>query len=272
MLDDFSLEITGKDAPALHEAAHLLPAGTPVNVTYLGNEEASAREGAVTAAISLGLQPIPHIPARRLTSSTEFEQSLRRLQEAGASSQLFLVGGDPSVPHGPYSDSLSLIRSDLLSKYGVRSVGIAGYPEGHPNIPTEVLWSALMEKVSALKERSIEATIFTQFGFDASATAAWIRDIRARGVTAPIRVGVAGPVGAKRLLGYARRFGVASSAGIVQKYGLSLTNLLKPVGPEAYVTQLVEELESADTGDVRLHFYTFGSVRATAEWVKERTS
>ncbi len=43
ILDGFSPEMTGKDVPSLDEARALLPAGTRVNVTYLGNENFEMR-------------------------------------------------------------------------------------------------------------------------------------------------------------------------------------------------------------------------------------
>ena len=268
LLADFSLEITGKDSPALVEAASLLSPGTAVNVTYLRNESAETRLAAVEVAQGLGLRPVPHLSARRLTSESELRNALESLAAIGAASDLFLIGGDPSVPEGPFADALSLIRTGMLKEYGVRSVGIAGYPEGHPNISNDALWAAMLDKVSALKEHELDGVILTQFGFDSEPVAAWIRQVRERGIDLPIRVGVPGPTGARRLLSYARRFGVQSSTGIIQKYGLSLTNLVKNVGPDAFVDELAARLDGANLGQVGLHFYTFGGVRATAEWVR----
>jgi methylenetetrahydrofolate reductase (NADPH) len=93
--------------------------------------------------------------------------------------------------------------------------------------------------------------------------------VRRRGVDTPVRIGVPGPAGVRRLLGYARRFGVGTSAGIVQKYGFSLTNLLGTAGPDRFLRDLAAGLDPAVHGQVLLHFYTFGGLRATAEWVRE---
>src|SRR4029077_3940663 len=40
LLDDFSLEMTGKDIDKLHEARDSIPPGTRINITFLGNEDA----------------------------------------------------------------------------------------------------------------------------------------------------------------------------------------------------------------------------------------
>jgi methylenetetrahydrofolate reductase (NADPH) len=71
----------------------------------------------------------------------------------------------------------------------------------------------------------------------------------------------------KRLLGFARRFGISSSAGIVKKYGFSLANLVGTAGPERLIDQLADGLDPTVHGDVAVHFYTFGGVEATSQWV-----
>jgi len=268
LLDDFSVEITGKDTPAFDEAVPILPPGTAVNVTYLGTDETGTRIRAAEHVLALGFRPIPHLSARRLNSRQQFEEKLAALAAAGVGEELFLVGGDPATPEGPFQDALELIRSGLLNEHGVRRVGITGYPEGHPQITSDALWSALLGKVSALEEQSIDASITTQFGFDAGTVADWIADIRAKGIELPVRVGVPGPAGIRRLLGYARRFGVQSSSAIVQKYGFSLTSLMGTAGPDRFMADLDSRLDDAVHGKVGVHFYTFGGVKATAEWVR----
>lgn len=269
LLSGFSIEMTGKDVEALRGAQGILPPGTRVNVTYLGNEDLPLRLGAAAAVREAGLRPVPHISARRLGSAAELEKFLAALADAGAVEDLFVVGGDPAEPMGPYPDSLAVIRSGLPAGYGARHISIAGYPEGHPDIPDEVLWSSLLAKTAALEDQGLDASIITQFGFDTAPALAWLEELRGRGVTAPVRIGVPGPAGIKRLLGYARRFGVGTSAGIAQKYGFSLTNLLGTAGPDRFLRELAAAWNPARHGTVQLHFYTFGGLRATAEWVRD---
>ncbi|MCU1481011.1 MAG: 5,10-methylenetetrahydrofolate reductase [Subtercola sp.] len=270
LIRDFSLEMTGKDVPGLVEARASIPAGTKINVTFLGNEDLDMRVGTAAKLREFGFVPVPHISARRLKSQAELEEFLGRLQEVGATDSVFVVGGDPATPEGPYEDSFEVIRTGLLQKYGVREVSIAGYPEGHPDISSEVLWKSLEDKSASLREQGLEATILTQFGFDTEPVVSWIEQVRAKGIDTPIRVGVPGPAGIKRLLGYARRFGVASSAGIAQKYGFSLTNLLGTAGPDRFIDELAATLATTrSAASVGLHFYTFGGLKATAVWAEE---
>jgi methylenetetrahydrofolate reductase (NADPH) len=270
LVSDFSLEMTGKDVPGLLEATHAIPAGTKINVTFLGNEDLDMRVTASKAVLEAGFIPVPHISARRLASQDQLEEFLGRLQEVGATEHVFAVGGDPAEPEGPYPDSLSVIRSGLLQKYGVREVSIAGYPEGHPDISSEVLWRHLEDKSAALEEQGLDAVILTQFAFDTDPVMAWIDQVRARGIDTQIRIGTPGPAGIKRLLGFARRFGIGANAMIVKKYGFSLTNLMGTAGPDQFVTDLAGLLaQDASSGSVKLHFYTFGGLLATSEWARQ---
>ena len=268
LLDDFSLEMTGKDVPALEDAAGAIPPGTLINVTFLGNEDLPMRVSAAAAVKRHGFVPVPHVSARRLASQAELEDFLRALSADAAPEDVFVVGGDPAEPMGPFADSLEVIRSGLLPKYGIRRVGISGYPEGHPDISDDVLWKALEDKYAELQQQNLESVIITQFGFDADPVFEWLAEVRRRGINAPVRIGVPGPAGVKRLLNYAKRFGVASSAGIVHKYGFSLTNLLGTAGPDKFLEEFASRYNPAVHGTVKLHFYTFGGMKATAEWVE----
>ena len=277
LVTGYSLEMTGKDVPGLMEAKDSIPAGTKINVTFLGNEDLEMRVSAAKAVREFGFVPVPHISARRLSSRGQLEEFLSRLQDVGATESVFVVGGDPATPEGPYEDSYDVIRTGLLLDYGVKEVSIAGYPEGHPDISDEVLWRALDEKSLSLKQQGLKATILTQFAFDTDPVLAWIDQVRARGIDSTIRIGTPGPAGIKRLLGFARRFGIGANAMIVKKYGFSLTNLMGTAGPDKFVTDLSAMLADKNTdapagttsGPVKLHFYTFGGLLATADWARD---
>ncbi|MEU8589576.1 methylenetetrahydrofolate reductase [Streptomyces sp. NPDC048664] len=266
LLEDFSLEMTGKDVVKLEEARAAVPPGTRINVTYLGSEDSGTRLRAARAVRRLDFVPVPHISARRLGSQGDLEAFLAALRAEGLAERVLVVGGDPAVPEGPYEDALSVIRSGLLDGHGVRHVGITGYPEGHPAIADDVLWSALDAKAAALRERGLSGEVVTQFGFDAGAVLGWVEAARERGVDLPVRVGVPGPAGVRRLLAYAARFGVATSASVVRKYGLSLTQLMGTAGPDLFLRTLAERYDAGRHGELKAHFYTFGGLRAASDW------
>jgi methylenetetrahydrofolate reductase (NADPH) len=266
VLDDFSLEMTGKDIAGLDEARHAIPAGTRVNITFLGNEDLRMRLDAARAVKRAGFIPVPHISARRLPSVDALEQFLDGLRADGAGDDVFVIGGDPASPHGPYPDALSIIRSGLLQAHGVRHVGISGYPEGHPAIPEHELWGSLADKYNELTAQGLSGCIITQFGFDSDAVLAWVQRLRECGIDLPVRVGVPGPAGVRRLMTYATRFGVGTSASIAKKYGFSLANLMGTAGPDKFLHALASHYDPALHGELKVHFYTFGGLKTTAEW------
>jgi methylenetetrahydrofolate reductase (NADPH) len=204
-----------------------------------------------------------------LPSQAALEEMLERLHAHGLTERAFVIAGDLPSPKGPYEDALAIIRSGLLNKYGVKQVGIAGYPEGHPDIPREKLAAALRDKARALAELGMACEITTQFGFDAEAVLTWLKDIRSQGVTAPVRVGLAGPTDMKSLLRFAARCGVSTSTRAFSKYGASLTRMLNTATPDLIVRTLAEGLNPALHGDVKVHLYPFGGLHATAEWARQ---
>ena len=268
LLRDYSLEITAKDVANFTEAAPQLVPGTAVSITFLPGDEPDMRVSAAAAVKRLGFEPVSHISARRLKSQQELETFLVRLSGEAGVTRAFVVAGDPPQPEGPYEDALSIIRSGLLAKYGIRRVGIAGYPEGHPDISDEKLWRALKDKVAAVKEAGHEVDITTQFGFDAEPVLQWLERVRQEGVNARVRVGIAGPASVKTLLRYAARCGVGASAKVMSKYGTSILNLLNTAGPDQIVEEFAASLDRTRHGDVTVHFYPFGGVKKTADWIR----
>jgi methylenetetrahydrofolate reductase (NADPH) len=269
LLADFSLEITSKDVASLEAAAPALAPATQISVTFLPNEDLQVAAGAVLAVRRLGFVPVPHLSARRLKSQRELDDYLGRLVAEAAVDHVFVIAGDPPRPEGPYEDALALIRSGVLGRHGIRHVGIAGYPEGHPDISQDKLWRALHDKHKVLREAGVEFEIVTQFGFDAEPVLAWLARLRQEGLQAPVRIGVAGPASIKTLLRFAARCGVGASAKVMAKYGLSLAHLLGSAGPDPVIKDLAAGLDPARHGDVRLHFYPFGGLAKTAEWVRD---
>ena len=272
LLTNSSFEITARDVDSFIKALDLVEPQTKVSITYLGNETDDQRVHAAETVLAHNSIPVPHIAARRIESVAKLDDYLSRLKMIGAAKKLLIIGGDPSEPMGPFDSALSIIKSGSLEKFGVEAVGIAGYPEGHPDIANNILWKALDDKIALLRQLGMTAEINTQFSFDVDAVVNWIEKVRDRGITESIRIGVPGPAGIKRLLAFASRFGIGSNAMILKKYGLSLSNLMGTAGPTKFIEQLQKAVNSKGTlGDVTIHFYTFGGVTATAEWIKNNS-
>ena len=269
--DGFSVEITAKDVDALKHVAPSLPPNTPVSVTFLPGEEPEARIAAATAVRELGFEPMPHFSARRIESHAEFESYLQAVVQQAKVRRCFVIAGDRDTPAGPFADSSALIATGCFENAGIKTIGIAGHPDGHPHMSAEQRWDILNKKSADIEDRGMAPLIVTQFGFDAGSLLGWLRELRGRGLGMPVRVGVPGPAGIKTLLRFAARCGVQASASVMAKYGLSITQLLGSAGPDQMVDALSERI-SSEHGRVRLHFYPFGGLQRTVEWIKSYDS
>lgn len=265
--DGYSLEMTAKDHAALHQAAPLIPAETPVAVTFLPGEEQAARVDAAVAVRALGFEPMPHFSARRIGSEDDFESYLGAVIQQAGVKRCFIVAGDPPEPEGPYSDTLSLLATGAFERAGIKAIGIGGHPEGHPVMSDAQCWDVLHAKVADIEARGMAPLIVTQFAFDAETVLDWLATLRAKGIDCPVRIGLPGPAGIKRLLRFAAHCGVGASASVMKKYGVSITNLLGTAGPDKLVNTLATRL-GPEHGRVRLHFYPFGGLEATAQWIR----
>lgn len=267
ILDGYSLEMTARDREALAEAAPLIRPGTSIAVAFLPTESMDERISTATHVRALGFEPMPHLSARRIRSSDELSTMVRRLGDAEVK-RVLLVAGDPPVPEGPFSDVLTMIRTGVFEKNGVSVISIAGHPDGHPVMDERARWSALAAKISEITARGMTPLIVTQFSFDQENALTWLEDLRERGIDAPVRIGIPGPAGIKRLLRFAAVCGVGASASVLKKYGISLTKLAGTAGPEKSVHLLQDRL-GPEHGRVRLHFYPFGGLKPTAEWIND---
>lgn len=264
--DGYSLEMTVKDREALDVAAPLIAPDTPIAVTFLPGESMDQRIATAVHIRELGFEPMPHLSARRIESESELVTMVERITKEAGARRCFLVAGDPSEAAGPYSDTLQMIRSGIFEANGITAVGIAGHPEGHAHVTSEDLWTWLAEKTEEIQARGMVSLVVTQFGFDPDAFVQWVAEMRRRGFDAPVRIGVPGPAGIKRLLRYAKFCGVGASTAVLKKYGISLGNLIGSAGPDKLVNALADGL-GPEHGRVRLHFYPFGGLEKTVEWI-----
>ena len=269
LLNAFSLEITAADGAALASVLELLPPATEVSITCLPDEAADLRLAAATAVKAAGFIPVPHICARGVGSSTELTRFAQRATTEAGTDRAFVIAGDVAKPVGPYQDALAVINSGLLARHGFSRIGIAGYPDGHPHISQDALWAALQAKRDSLKRQNHSYEIVTQFSFDKDAILAWLKRLRADGEQSLVRIGIPGPTSVRSLMSFAARCGVAASTKALAKYGLSLTKLVGQTGPDRMLRQLQDELQPSVHGAVAIHFFPFGGVRRSLEWIQQ---
>ena len=201
------------------------------------------------------MNPVPHVTPRQLASREAAEDFLGRLRDDARVTRALLVAGD-GEPVGPYESSAQFLETGLLEAHGIRSVGIAGYPEAHPRIPEAALAAALDRKIEDAARRGIELFVVTQFCFEGEAVLDWLARLRARGVTLPVRVGVAGPASIRALLNFGKRCGIGNSLRAVRSHALSLPHLLVEHGPDKVVRRIGEG--GATLGVAGLHCFSFG--------------
>jgi methylenetetrahydrofolate reductase (NADPH) len=264
--DGYSLEMTAKDIASLQEAAPLIAPQTPVAVTFLPGEEAEPRVEAAKAVRALGFEPMPHFSARRITSQGAFEEYLQAVVREAGVKRCFVIAGDPPHPEGPFEDSSALIGTGAFERAGIQAIGVGGHPEGHPVMSNQQCWEVLATKCADIEQRGMAPLIVTQFAFDSDRLLSWLKELRDRGLEHPVRLGVPGPAGIKTLLRFAARCGVGASASVMAKYGLSITNLLGSAGPDRLVDAIAQGM-GPEHGPVRLHFYPFGGMKRTVEWI-----
>lgn len=264
-----SLEITSNDRDVPAALSGRLPPGTPLYVAHTPNAKLADVAEVACIAERAGFRGCPHLVARRIASRAELDAALARLRDGGVTRAL-LVAGDLTPPAGPYSSTLDVIASGALDRAGLSSVGVAGHPEGNPNIPPEAAWDALVRKQAWGARAGIAVHVATQFGFDTAALAAFDAGLTARGVTLPVHVGVAGPASLKSLAKFAVMCGIGASLAAILSNPLalgSLKTLVKTV--DEIFPAIVRLREGAlEKRLVQPHFFAFGGVMKTVEWLE----
>ena len=155
LVSGFSLEMTGKDVPGLMEAKDTIPAGTKINVTFLGNEDLEMRVSAAKAVQVTSASC--RCRTSRLAGSRRgrnWRSSSPACRMSGRRRACSWSAATRPTPRDRTRTRYDVIRTGLLMDYGVKEVSIAGYPEGHPDISTDVLWRALDDKSLSLRSRA----------------------------------------------------------------------------------------------------------------------
>jgi methylenetetrahydrofolate reductase (NADPH) len=269
VLSDVSLEAVMPSAAELHDAASALPTGTSIYLTDLPNRPADTLIQAATGVFMRGLKPVPHVAARNVSSEKALGDLLSRLSSAAGATKIMLIGGDRERSAGPFENAIEVIESGVLEASGVIEIGLAAYPEGHPNISEDVLRVSLREKIEAAERAGLNAHIVTQFAFDAWPVVTWLRALRMSGISNPVRIGMAGPASIPSLIRFAQRCGVRASAKGFARHASSIGKLLTRATPADIVQDLAEAAAAESLGEIAAHFYSFGGLAQAAKWVRD---
>jgi len=256
-----------QDAAAI---AALLPSGTPVFVNHLPRHTLGDSLAAIAAARDAGLEPVPHLAARRIASRAELESFLAR----AAVRKALVLGGDEAVARGPFSDGAALLRSGVLEAHGVREVGLPGYPEGHPRIPAAELERDLGEKLELAAGHGLAGFLVTQFCFAPARVLEYCAALARRHPALPVYVGLPGPTSPAALLRFAQRCGVSASLRALEAQGLNAVRLVTHTDPGAQLAPVARYCEShaSRCNVVGVHVFSFGGVKAAAEWMNRQVA
>lgn len=260
-----SIETSTRNLAEIDEWPRMLAQGTDVYVACIPGSPYPHILSVAKRLRRAGMNPVPHIPARQLASREVAAKYLASLRDDAGVTRALIIGGDADTPAGEFDSSAALLETGLLQSYGISSVGIAGYPEGHPRIPEATLMSVLDRKIRYARDHGIGLFMVTQFCFDGEVILDWLERLRARGVVLPVRVGVAGPATIRTLFNYGVRCGIGNSIRALRSQAISLTRLVEQHGPDKVVRR-VATLQS-DLGIDGLHLFTFGGFAQSARWI-----
>lgn len=256
-----SIEATPHDRDALAG----LPQGTTVYVAHVPKATLGEVAEFACEVESMGLLACPHLVARRIGSVRELDAALARLDRGGVARAL-LVAGDLPEPAGPFRSTLDLLESGRLAGSGIRSLGVAGHPAGHPRVEPEVLWDAMRRKQDYAERTGVRMHLVSQFGFRPEALADWDRQLAGHGISLPVHAGIAGPASLTTLLRFAVLCGIVASVGALATDPGRIRALVRPA--EETLLGIVRVLDGALAQRVvQPHVFSFGGVRRTAEWL-----
>ena len=260
LMSGFSIEAT---RPSTADIASLsvLRRGARVYLSAVPHRPADEALAAAVQIRAAGLEPVPHIAVRNFASIEALDTFLAALNgEAGVETVLVIAGDRAEC--GPFRRALDVIDNGVLRRRGIRSIGVAGYPQGHPRIGDDELNRALADKIAAAEAIGLSVEIVSQFCFDAGAILDFVARVRSFGFEHRVRIGLAGPTSLTALMRYASRCGVRASAqGLARRSGL-----MRQMFALATPDDLIRTLADAGPAEIVPHFFSFGGIPGTARW------
>ena len=244
----------------VRDQAAAVPPKSQVTVTASPQHGLEATLDVSEFVKSLGHEVTPHFSARMVRDRAHLTDLLARAKAIGLR-RVFVVGGD-AKDGGEYPDGLALLRGLQEIGHPFEDIGVPSYPEGHAEIPDDVLMRVLKEKA-----RYANSTT-TQMCFNPERVEAWLRAIRKEGVTLPLYLGVPGVLELTKLMTIAGRIGVGESAKFLSKNLGLLGVLANPgsFGADAYLKALADTIADPSTKVAGIHIFTMNQVPNTAAW------
>ena len=257
----FSGRLCSRAGSAEEAVAEWVPAGATVTVTASPTKGLDATLSLTERLAGRGYHVVPHLSARLVRDDAHLADIVARLTAAGIS-DIFVPAGDADPPAGRFHSALDLLEQLAEMGRPFARVGITGYPESHPKIGDDITVQSMWDK------RRLASYIVSNLCFDPVTVLRWIRRVRARGVTLPLFVGLAGPVERARLLRMAAKAGASESARFLAGHAEWFLRLGTPGGysPDRLLGRLGSTLAAPGAGVAGLHLFTFNQVQQTEQW------
>jgi methylenetetrahydrofolate reductase (NADPH) len=206
-----------------------------------------------------GYAVVPHLSARLVRDRVHLEETVTRLRAAGVR-ELFVPAGDAPEP-GEFAGAAELLAAMGSLRAEFDEIGITGYPESHHLISDE-------ETIQAMFAKAPMATcIISQICFDADVIAAWIAEVRRRGTTLPIWIGLPGSVEYAKLVRISMKIGLGESARFLRHHGNWMARLLtRQFKPDPLLRALGPTVTDPAANVGGFHLYTFNEVARTERW------
>ena len=268
-MQNWSIEVSPSSNKKINDFREVLPVGTTVNVTEIPGSDPERILSTVHQLASQEMNAVPHIAARGIESLAALEALITRYREAHVTEVLLIAGGYKQ-PIGDFASSIDVLETGLLENLGIKKVGVAGHPEGSPDISKAELAHALKRKNAIAQESGLDMYLETQFCFDAQAILDWEEQIREAGNRLPIRVGLAGPARLKTLIHFAVISGVGPSLQFLKKQARNVTKLLTVQDPYELIETLAPHIDPQSPSALQsIHLYPFGDFSQTAYFANQ---
>lgn len=267
LLRDFTLETTPKSAHKVAECRQYIQDGTWIYVTALPGQPYAETIDACILLAKQGMRPVPHFTARSIADHKTLDHHLARLTgEAGVTRVLALAGANKQAL-GDFPDSISMLRTGLFDRHGIQSIGIAGHPEGSPDINQPELREHGRKKIHYAELSDTQMYLITQFVFKAKPIVDWVQRIRSEGNELPVVVGIPGLASLKSLLSHAKACGIGASMNVLSRQAKNVHKLLSPQAPDKLIRDLAAfNAASPERPIAGLHMYPLGGLLKTAKW------
>ena len=264
---DWSIEVTPTGAGKIESFSDCLAPGTTVNVTFLPGSDPADTIAVAERLHNDGMRPVPHLAARSLRDPDQLDELLAAFTSRCGVEEVLCIGGGVDKPVGAFDATMKVLETGLIQKHGIRSIGVAGHPEGSPDITDDEIAEALAAKNALAERDGLDLYIETQFCFEADIVLAWERKVRASGNKLPIRIGIPGPATIKTLFRFAQISGIGPSMRFISKQAKNVAKLMTVQSPHLLIADLAAGMAADEDCLIRhFHYYPFGGFARTATY------